>query len=735
MGKKVSKKSGKSPVKLTKDPAREMPVKSASSQSARKGGKLLIVGLVIVLLLGLFLRYSETGFRQDHEDLYYYDGQPVLINADGYYYLRFARDILEGGYERSDPLRKAPDGAERPLPAPLLSQLTAAVGFVTGVSLEKVATYLPPILAVLIVFPLVFLMKRLGKGGIRDVFAVSAAAFCVCGGLYVTRTSAGAFDTDCLNVFFLLAAAAAAMGFAKNAGIRRYVWFAAALLNMLLFYLWWDTARQVAIMICLVPLALSAALYYRPAKKEARVFGGVLLLCCLVVYFAAWDVIMSDFSVSDDEQLFAKSVSGITYPDAIENVAELKPLSWSEIVKQTAGWSPAFIALVLGFIAYLRSLGKDAVFLLVPLTVALTAFVFGLRILIFWIPLLALGGGYLANLISLRVGAVNRRLFFTVCAVPLIWIVPPVTAKLRQPPSAPSMVNFLPVVEAVKKHTPEDAVIWTNWVAGYPIMYYTRRRVIADGQFQSGARRMVTYLPMASSDARFSANFMRFYMKHGFGAFERLLIIGGGSEHPGDFLGKLFGDEKERSVQTFLKHIKGHKLAETVTNAREAERYLFPSDIPPTYLYLHRELVSGHWYRFGTWNPYAARPGGEVYVGAVEQIRLEGDTVKTPGFSFNINEGTTLRISGLKGGGARKPMKRYVFHNGESLESKEYDAGDDGFHFEWIAASGFGVLQSGNMAETVFNKLFIRHSFSPESFMPVDVKTPRYQLWKLTSTN
>ncbi len=735
MGQKSSTQSGKSSAKVSQDSAPEMPVTNTPLHTGMESGRFLIAGLVIVLLLGLFLRYDETGFRTDHAELYTYDGQPVLINADGYYYLRFARDILEGGYERSDPLRKAPDGAERPLPAPLLSQLTAAVSVVTGASLEKVATYLPPMLAVLIVFPLVFLMKRLGKGGIRDVFAVSAAAFCVCGDIYVERTSAGAFDTDCLNVFFLLTAAAAALGFAKNAGIRRYVWFAAALLNLLLFYLWWDTARQVAMMIGLVPLVLSAAFYYRPAKKEARVFGGVLLLLCLVVYFAASDAIMSDFSISDDEQLFATSVSGITYPGAMENVAELKPLSWSEIVKQTAVWSPAFIALALGLLAYLWSLGKDAVFLLVPLTVALTAFVFGFRILIFWIPLLALGGGYLANLIALRARAVNRWLFLTVCAVPLIWIVPPVMAKLRQPPSAPRMVNFLPVVEAVKKHTPEDAVIWTNWVAGYPIMYYTRRRVIADGQFQSGARRMVTYLPMASSDARFSANFMRFYMKHGFEAFERLLLIGGSSEHPGDFLGTLFGDEKAISVQTFLKHIKGHKLAETVTNAREAERYLFPSDIPPTYLYLHRELVSGHWYRFGTWNAYEARPGGEVYISAIEPVRLEGDTVNTPGFSFNINEGTTLRISGLNGGDARKPMKRYVFHNGESLESKDYDVGDDGFHFEWIAASGFGVLQSGNMAETVFNKLFIRHSFSPESFTPVDVKTPRYQLWKLTSTD
>ena len=46
-------------------------------------------------------RTADYATWQDNQALHFLDGEPLLLSADGYYYLRLARDLLRGAASRS----------------------------------------------------------------------------------------------------------------------------------------------------------------------------------------------------------------------------------------------------------------------------------------------------------------------------------------------------------------------------------------------------------------------------------------------------------------------------------------------------------------------------------------------------------------------------------------------------------------------------------------------------------
>jgi hypothetical protein len=43
----------------------------------------------------------------------------------------------------------------------------------------------------------------------------------------------------------------------------------------------------------------------------------------------------------------------------------------------------------------------------------------------------------------------------------------------------------------------------------------------------------------------------------------------------------------------------------------------------------------------------------------------------------------------------------------------------------------FGAIMDSQISESVFNKLFLRHTFNPKYFRPVATNSPSYQLWEV----
>jgi len=69
---------------------------------------------------------------------------------------------------------------------------------------------------------------------------------------------------------------------------------------------------------------------------------------------------------------------------------------------------------------------------------------------------------------------------------------------------------------------------------------------------------------------------------------------------------------------------------------------------------------------------------------------------------------------------------------GESQGTQtRYYGHDQGLQFEIFEPGRFAVLMDEPISNSVFNKLFLRHTYDPAYFRPVALKSPDYQLWEV----
>ncbi|MEI6126882.1 MAG: hypothetical protein WCQ99_10075, partial [Pseudomonadota bacterium] len=76
------------------------------------------------------------------------------------------------------------------------------------------------------------------------------------------------------------------------------------------------------------------------------------------------------------------------------------------------------------------------------------------------------------------------------------------------------------------------------------------------------------------------------------------------------------------------------------------------------------------------------------------------------------------------------PISHFINRKKNNLEQKNYPRTSQ-YCFEMFEQGRFGALMDTQIAESVFNKLFIRHVYPKEYFQPVDMNTPVYQLWEV----
>ena len=64
--------------------------------------------LVVIILLGIWVRLDNLIIWNMFPGSGTLDGEPLLTNFDGYYYLTLARDLVEGTYSTVDTFRAVP---------------------------------------------------------------------------------------------------------------------------------------------------------------------------------------------------------------------------------------------------------------------------------------------------------------------------------------------------------------------------------------------------------------------------------------------------------------------------------------------------------------------------------------------------------------------------------------------------------------------------------------------------
>ena len=367
---------------------------------------------MLIVAVGLYVRLADFRYWKESPEKYVYENTPLITGIDGYYYLRYARDLDEGTYERRDELRAAPGFTVRPSIPPMLSSVTFTIKRITGFGLERIALFLPAVLAVTLAFPLYGIGRIMGGRSM----GLSAALFGLLVFYYRKRTNIGFFDTDCLILTFMTAGPYFFLRFGKAVSrVHRYGYLAAGLLMYLLCLWWWDSAANITTVMILAPLLVVILFHFRPPKKEALVFFGILLAVSVVsLAFSYRSLIYNTKAMYD----FLFGLKDSAFPPGNIHIDELRGVDFKLLVEGTTGSIPVFLFCAAGLAWLFWRRRTEALILLPLLAAGLSVFFAGTRLLLFTAPVVALGFGFAVS--RIRVLGNRKRVFIPVAAAVVV---------------------------------------------------------------------------------------------------------------------------------------------------------------------------------------------------------------------------------------------------------------------------------------------------------------------------
>jgi dolichyl-diphosphooligosaccharide--protein glycosyltransferase len=680
---------------------------------------ITVFALIAIFSVGWYLRFQDVRAWRENPDVHYVNGEPVLINADGFYYLSLAKDLHEGTYTENHQRRLFPDQPANPRPAPLISRITAWLHALTGTSFERLGMILPALFGPFL---------ALAVFGVASALGYSRGASCAAGFLsvisiaYVERTQIGFFDTDFLIVTF--ASSAAALGVRLERGDMPHWVLAFVGVNLLLFLAWWNHATPVVVFLCIGPLV--PALFQIKADRNRIQALGILAFACLSLFALIWGLSGLDLIVAQTLDLFAFfGQSDPVFPNTADLIDELRRPDLLEAGAQTTGHWTVFVASIVGFGLLAKNHPIRVISLFPLLVIACLSFVIGLRFLIFFAPITALGLSYLGQLCWQRLfRSTAPAIIAALLGIVLLSV--PAFQKVTTETRRPGIAHPNPAIQAVLPLP--QGLVWTSWTLGNPLLFHSAHRIIADaiGDANSdwGERVVYNYLPLATSNQRFAVNFMHFYAKRGFNGIRAFYERAGDTKRGFSLLCEILQETRGEARQRLAEDDTWSSLYPDLEDALD---FFFPSSPFPIYLVLHQGILDTvHWHEYGLWSPDKADQTtiGLFYYGLSEE---DGYAVDGP-FRINLREGGRFKIE-VDGESDWHQVSHILRRDARSLEERRVAEG--GLRFEWLPSTGFGALLTPNIANSVLNTLYLRHSFDPNLFEPVAGESPSYQVWRV----
>ena len=297
----------------------------------------------------------------------------------------------------------------------------------------------------------------------------------------------------------------------------------------------------------------------------------------------------------------------------------------------------------------------------------------------------------------------------------------------------PLVSDYISGIEDVATKIPKDAVIWTSWSLGYPLLYYTQRPVLSDGGSVGSRRLVYQNLPLASSDPRLSANFMQFYVGHGMKG-TNILYKAMGEDHNAvlKLLSQICATGPQKAPKIIEDVLASGQLKKTekYQSVDDWLNFFFPSNTPPIYLYLMKDYTqSTFWFRYGTWDVAKKIGINTIYKPYFKVKLVDGFIEAESKLRFDATKGSKFKIT-VNGITKSYPLTHLLTHTGAKLEVTDYKK-EDGLRFEWMQSNGYGAMLSPEIAESLFNRLYLRHTVNPDYFKRITLKTPRYQIWQV----
>lgn len=680
------------------------------------GSGFFWVPLCFILVLGLLVRllsWSTWPFLDGPSLL---TSRPLLGNADGYFYLTLARDLIEGAYHTTESLRVFPETPPRPDPVPLLAFVTAWLTRLTTLPIELVAGFLPTLLGSLIAFPVAIICREIGG----RLVALTAAGFSVLMPYFAHRSSLGWYDTDPLNVGLPLGMAAVATVFLRKAVHAREATLGMLIyagLIVLLFY-WWDQAPHIVALVTAYPLLL--VLGIRWDDRFLR-YGSLALVALIITMLpmSPTEVVGRNIQALS---YVTKQADAVFSPTAIA-IGEQQKLPWAEFVREAAGGPIMLFLSVVGF-AYL---GRRRPVLLLPLAPFLIIGTFGYsqaeRFLIFLSPLVAIG---LSGLFPFIRDHLPRTISATLIASLSIVFAMVLVAAGDHRGAAP--IVPLAVVEhmtRIPEELPENAVLWNLCDYGYALTYWSRRATVCDGSSHTPALRTFTAAPLYADSPLQSARFVHFYIAHGHAGMERIL-----ARH----------EQNWPRTQAFLKTIHSMSagtarkwISENWSGLSSVEiddwvSFLFPPEIRPVYVVLDRQTMRNThwWFWFSSWDPERGAGIHPNYILFPEIPAIgEGGLIHHPDNLFTIDTHAGI----VKFSGRTVTLRTLNRIGGEHQGHTDYPH-EGHWILDIMSADGYGVLHDPFTHSKVGHRLYLQTVRSP-LFETVFLAGPEFQLWRV----
>jgi hypothetical protein len=685
---------------------------------------IFLVGVGFALAFGLFLRVADLVRWREQPQAAFYRGIPLLTTFDGYFYARYARDLVEGTYSALDELRAVPQMPPRPSPPPLLALIIAGVVKLTGASVDWISTLLPPFMGILLFFPVYGLGRWWG-----DRFSGLVAGLIALGSpYYVNRSRLGWLDTDCGNVTFTLAATYFAMrAMAAEKRTEQALYLAGFLVNFLLFLLWWDQAPDVVFCICFgILFSCWLSCGFRALLRQVWLPAAVTALGSIVLVtslrgFGFW-MHLSTHILGYFKYISKAATS--EFPNIGVSISEQVHMPFEGIVQIAAANWVVFAAAVLGLILLIKKSPRRAVELVVPVGLGALAILYAKRFAIFLAPLVGLGIGGLTLWLkdqSTRPGLRPLRLglFWGGClALPFaLWSLLAINlANSLWPVEPPSLIHGM---DLARQKTAPQSVIWAWWDHGYPLLYWSRRGAISDGEYHGNELAMINAFPMTTSDYQQAAQWMHFYTARGPSGFHKIYQQFGGVAQGLDVLRKVLAAGRDGAPEI---------LAEAKLEPQEQWfSFFFPDqqEIRPVYLFLDERLMgtSYWWYWLGSWDVTRQEGLRPMYT-PFNRVKQNGPLLTgAPAFTVDLEQGLFTSQN------TTIPLSRVVSRQGNQWH--EVNHRDVGMVFQYDPITEWGVLCSPDIYDSVFNKLFFLGMADVRYFEPVALNTGVFQLWKV----
>ncbi|QIK38346.1 hypothetical protein GWK36_10560 [Caldichromatium japonicum] len=519
---------------------------------------------------------------------------PLLGNADGYYYLGLARDLIEGLYGQTPWLRVFPEQPLRPEPAPLLAVMTALISRWTASPLQGVAAVLPAILGVLIVVPTALISRTIGSKWLTTLSAILVVLI----PYYAQRSGLGWYDTDALVVTLPLAISAIVIILLDHPKNPRILLTGGLfLIGLVLFYYqWWDQAPQIVFLLSSYLMIALLILGWRQGHLRIAALVGLLSVIAFlpISLNEVWPRVFGILSY------LAKTPDAVFSPTGIA-IGEQQPLPLWLGIKACAA-NPAMLALVLFGITSLGIKRPQVPLLLAPFIVIGLAGIFvAERFLIFMAPVIAIGLVGAIDFIYTRL----NKIFALPLAILLAAAFSAALMLARDDQAMSQPVIPLEVIEPMSRlshQIPQDAVIWNLCDYGYALTYWTRRPTICDGSSHSPARRTFTAFPLYADTTQQSARFIHFYLRHGIQGMDRVLqYFQNNWPRARDFMLTIYNMPPEEAKVWLINHLSSLSADE----AAQWIEFLFPKQERPVYIILDRQTMRNThwWYWFSTWDP------------------------------------------------------------------------------------------------------------------------------------